>query len=218
MRLRRLTRGNDVRNVLCALRGSQPEFISGLHVEPKLGCSSEVAPKPKGGIGGDAALAVDDARNAVCRNQHRFCKTIRAESRRLHELFKEHLAGVNRSHLVSLVHGFSRSVVVDNFNILWTSSAPAEAEAPLVIDTYGVLAGAVALQAFKPVARWKSKVFRTLGGIEKQKLPLRRCTNARKALHGVPAKEAFGVFAAKGLNHSISVALVRSTSSVQAAP
>lgn len=45
-------------------------------------------------------------------------------------------------------------MVVHDFNISWAVVGPSEADAELIIDPDAVLAFAVALQGFQPVAWW----------------------------------------------------------------
>ena len=52
-------------------------------------------------------------------------------------------------------------MVVHNFHVHRILALPAEAETPLVIDAYAMLAGSVTLQCFQPVARRRTQIVQT---------------------------------------------------------
>lgn len=49
-------------------------------------------------------------------------------------------------------------MVVDNFHIFSSGSCPSEADAPLVVDAYGMLPGTIPLQSLQVVSGWRPKV------------------------------------------------------------
>lgn len=48
-------------------------------------------------------------------------------------------------------------MVIDDLDVQGVSALEAETNTPLVVDTNAELAGAIATQFFKPVARWHAK-------------------------------------------------------------
>jgi hypothetical protein len=58
-------------------------------------------------------------------------------------------------------------MIINNLDLMWTVFAPNENQAPLPVDPDGVLAAAVASQDFQPVARRKTKILQTLGGVQR---------------------------------------------------
>lgn len=55
-------------------------------------------------------------------------------------------------------------MVVDDLHIFGTGGGPSETDAPLVVDAYRMLPGAISFQRFEVVARRRPKVIQ-LGGI-----------------------------------------------------
>src|SRR5271165_2450522 len=77
------------------------------------------------------------------------------------------MGSMNSSNRISPGVGLGISlVVVDDFDMIWTSWCPYEADAPLLVDADAVLAGAIALQGLEPVVRWHREVGQHLGVIE----------------------------------------------------
>ena len=59
------------------------------------------------------------------------------------------------------------SVMVDDLHILCTGIGPAEADPPLLVDSYAVFAFPVSFQLLQTVAEWDPEVIQVLGGVEK---------------------------------------------------
>ena len=58
------------------------------------------------------------------------------------------------------------SVIIHDLHIAWPIVFPAEANSPLRVDPYAVLAGPVAAQRFQPVARQTRKVVEGFGTVQ----------------------------------------------------
>src|SRR6476646_6021853 len=67
--------------------------------------------------------------------------------------------------------GSSRSVIVDEFDMVRTSVLPYEADPPLPVDPDAVLASPVALQRLQPIARRNPKIVEHLGRVQLLQLP-----------------------------------------------
>src|SRR3990172_5602435 len=81
----------------------------------------------------------------------------------LKELLAQHLARMDRSHLV---HGIVLSVIVHDLHLLRPGVGPDEAQPPLVVDADAVLPGAIALQRFEPICRRCAQIPQLRGVIE----------------------------------------------------
>jgi hypothetical protein len=57
-------------------------------------------------------------------------------------------------------------MIIDNFHIVRVRVLPTETDAPLVIHSDAVLAFAVALQSFQPIARWNNQLSQVRGGVQ----------------------------------------------------
>jgi hypothetical protein len=57
-------------------------------------------------------------------------------------------------------------VVVDDFDIGWSSFSPSETDAPLVIDADGILATAVAGKRFEPVSGRSAQIVEIARGMQ----------------------------------------------------
>lgn len=64
-------------------------------------------------------------------------------------------------------------MVVNDPNLLWASSCPPKADAPLVVDTDTVLTHAIALKRFETIPRWNPQFFETLRVTELAQFPQR---------------------------------------------
>ena len=71
-------------------------------------------------------------------------------------------------------------VAVDNLDIFGTSFCPTEANAPLVVHSYAVLAQSVARQRFKSIAAQHFQLGETQRLVEHTKLAQRRVVNPRR--------------------------------------
>src|SRR5205823_2318311 len=65
------------------------------------------------------------------------------------------------------------AVVVDDFDILWSSGGPYEADPPLVVNANAVLARPVGLERFQPVAGWHPQIIQVPRSIKQTQLAKR---------------------------------------------
>ncbi len=56
-------------------------------------------------------------------------------------------------------------VIINNFNVMDVSIVPFEANSPLVIDSYTVLANSFSFQFFKAIPWWNFKIVQTYGSV-----------------------------------------------------
>ena len=64
-------------------------------------------------------------------------------------------------------------MVVNDLNPFWTSIAPPEADAPLIIDSDTVLPRTITAQTLKPIARRNPKILQTTRSIDLAQLAQR---------------------------------------------
>lgn len=91
-------------------------------------------------------------------------------------------------------------MVIDNFYILGAFGCPHEADAPLVVDADAVLALAVALQGFKPVAGRDTQVVQHMGRVQQAQLFQGGCLDIHPAAYPIQAKQGLGFRTLKGLD------------------
>jgi hypothetical protein len=78
-----------------------------------------------------------------------------------------------------MAHVATASVIVDDFDVFDTGQGPAEADAPLVVDSDAELADTPALQRLQPVARRHSQVAELTSNLELPEFPPRSGIDAR---------------------------------------
>jgi hypothetical protein len=78
-------------------------------------------------------------------------------------------------------------MVVDDFDMAWSSFLPDEADAPLVVDQDAVLAGAVAFQRFQPIAGRDTQILQDARLIEQTQFAQRRRLDIRRKRAASPA-------------------------------
>jgi hypothetical protein len=71
-------------------------------------------------------------------------------------------------------------MIIHNFNVVRVFAVPAEANAPLVVDAYAVLSGAIAFQGFQAVAGWQGLVAQFARAIKLRELSQGHALNLRR--------------------------------------
>ena len=85
-------------------------------------------------------------------------------------------------------------MVVNDLNPFWTSIAPPEADAPLIIDSDTVLPRPITAQKLEPVAWRDPEVLQTTRGVNLPQLAQRDARNARvKGRDSLPRKQALSL-------------------------
>lgn len=131
------------------------QLESRLQVEPELRRRPNVLSEPKGRVGRDRALAVDDlvdsSRGTLIATAS-LCwlmpKTLMKSSMR-----------TSPGWIGSIL-----SVVVNDLHLLRSSAGPHDADPPLVVDSGAVLSGPITLECFEPVPRWHAEIVERLRG------------------------------------------------------
>jgi hypothetical protein len=78
------------------------------------------------------------------------------------------------------LHGFSPSVVVNNFNVIGVPVFPVEADSPLVVNTDTPLAFSFASELLKPVRRRDAEEFQGCCSMELRQFPKANPLNVRR--------------------------------------
>jgi hypothetical protein len=93
-------------------------------------------------------------------------------------------------------------MVVDDSDIFGTSVFPGETYPPLIIDADAELAGSIALQSFKPIARRNSNIRQSLALVEHAQLSERDILHIRRQLSAPhPRPDQLGFRVGKTSDH-----------------
>jgi hypothetical protein len=97
---------------------------------------------------------------------------------------------------------YATSVVIDNLNLVGISCSPAKTDPPLIIDANTVLAGAIASELLKAIARRNSEVLQRLGRIYCHQLAQHRALQfGGIATDGSTLEERFSVPIGEASDH-----------------
>ena len=100
-------------------------------------------------------------------------------------------------------HG-SDSVIIDDLDLVRTVFPPAEANAPLVVDSDGVLAFAVSLESFQTVAGRDGEMFEFGDCMELGQFPQGYTLDVRRERARFPfTEEEGGLLAGEGTDHRV---------------
>jgi hypothetical protein len=93
-------------------------------------------------------------------------------------------------------------MIIGDFNVVGVAAFPAEADAPLLIDSYAELAGSIARQRFEPV-RWRNaQIFGTARLTEHRELVQGALLNVHgQAFRSPLIPDFFGFRVRKALDH-----------------
>ena len=93
-------------------------------------------------------------------------------------------------------------MVIDDFDLTGRTVLPAEADAPLIIDTDTPLSASPAAQRFEPIARRDAQKIEGCCGVQLAQLALRNSLHSVGQLGRKPTmEEFFGFFAGKRYDH-----------------
>jgi len=162
---------------------SVPEIPVALAVQPELRGGPEETREPKGGVGCNPTLSVDDLVDSWEGDVDPLSQLGLGHVHRLQELLEEHLAGMGRRAVFgkhSGQEGRGSAMVVDDFNAVRPGISPFEANAVPVVDPEAVLASAVSEEEFQPVSGWGAQVIKGLGLVELVKLALGHAPEIRR--------------------------------------
>jgi hypothetical protein len=88
-------------------------------------------------------------------------------------------------------------VIVDDLNLMRVAAAPYKADSPSIVDSDAVLAFAISLQSFEPVAAGNRQVGQSSRKIDLLKLTKGHALNRPETLHGFAFEEKLRFFGPK---------------------
>lgn len=132
-----------------------------LKIEPELRFHVEKTPEPEGGIGRDAAPAMDNFIDAPGGDANILGQPILADSHRFQKFRQKDFTGVNGGK-IALGHGLTSLMVIDDLDVIRIAAFPDKADAPLLIDSDAVLPFTVMMQRLQIVGRGDAHVSRML--------------------------------------------------------
>lgn len=95
-------------------------------------------------------------------------------------------------------------MVIDDLDLVRTVFPPADADAPLVVDSDGVLAFAVSLEDFQAVAGRDGEMFEFSDRVELGQYPQCNALDVRRERAGFPfTEEEGGLLAGEGTDHHV---------------
>ncbi len=92
-------------------------------------------------------------------------------------------------------------VVIDDFDVGWTSCGPSEAETKLIVDPNAVLSRPVALEPLQAVARRHAQVVESAGNFELPKFATRDDLYTRELPNMAAARQRLSVRIAERNDH-----------------
>jgi hypothetical protein len=174
------------------------QFVKLLQIHPELRTGAKPMPKTQRCIGGDTALAVDDAGDPVHRHVDLPRKLRRADAK-LAQFFRQMFAGVDGR----TGHKWFPSVVIDDLNVNRTqrSVRPCEANPPLIVDSYRKLSGAISFEGLQPISRQGRQISQTRRSIQSVKTKLGLFGETRELPHMPAGSKPLGTPVAEANDH-----------------
>jgi hypothetical protein len=173
--------------------------VCSLSAQPITVWQAEKLAQPKIGVCRNGAFTSDNLTNALCGNTNLLGQAILAQPHWLEKLFQKDLAG---SYGFELTHDSFTSVVIHDFNIFCPRFRPMKADAPLIVDTNAILAGAVTLECFQSIAGRYPQVLKSAGNFELSQLPSGYRCDIHEALNADAFWERFGIGTLEGFDHA----------------
>jgi len=145
------------------------EIIMGLQIHPALGVRAKKTGQSQGCIRCDRTFSRDDFADAPLGDADRFGESISSNPHRSQEVFHQNFTGMDWGHIS--LHGFSPSVVINNFNVIGVPVFPVEADSPLVVNSDTPLTFSVASELLKPVGRRDAEEFQGCRSMNLRQFP-----------------------------------------------
>ncbi len=181
---------NGAHRLFCNL-----SVIMSLQIQPHFSGPSEVAGEAQGGVSGDGALALYDLVDAARGHADVLSKAVFRQAERQEEILSKDFTGMNGN---VLFHGWHRLMIINDFNFMRAVWLPLEADAPLIVDTDGMLSFAVALEHFQSVSGWDAQLNQLRDGVELDQLAQGRALDVRReGADLLQLEQAGSIFASK---------------------
>ncbi len=182
------------------------QVVVRLQVEPELRGGAESTGQTQGGIGCDAALALNDGVDAIWRDAQGARQSVLADPQRFEEFFHQNLTGMDGRNFTDHV---TPLVIVNDFNLVGVSVLPDEAQPIAVVDADAVLSFTVAAQFLQAVARRDAQIFQAGCGVQDEQFAQGRALQLGGQVRmTLPLEQVFRVAVVKGLDHTLSISCV----------
>ena len=170
------------------------KIVSFLKIEPEFGGPTEPPCQSKRCVSRYGAATSNDFRHAVRWNTQLFRQLTRTHSEFRQNIFRDYLARVDRSSSWVIHRCFFRSVVINDFNgnCLGFSTAPLEADAPLIVDSNAELPGAISSKRLESVTRNDRQCLERSRRLDRCESTARGALEAGKCCDEIATSEAFG--------------------------
>ncbi len=195
--------GADVGDEGPAGAGQGAEVALDLNGVPEVIGLAEEGAKADGHGRGDGAFAKDDLVDGPGRHADGPRHGILGNGHGLEIFLQKDFAGSD-----GWLHGHNvtryrwGSMVIDDGDVGRAGLSPAEDDAPLVIDAYGVEAAEAAEQGLQAVARGHGEVVEHAHPVHLNELPKRNAGDGGESTVGLGVKKLLGIAVCKGLDHA----------------
>jgi len=180
------------------------EVVACLQIEPKPITRAKIPRQPQGTICGDGPGAMHDLVDSSRRHTDIPGQPVLGQAERLEKIRREDFAGMYGVQLASS-HAIPSSnvlMIVNDLNFVRIAILPPEADAPLVVHTNTVLAGAIAPELLQSIPRRHAEIVELLGRIHRHKFSQHRALKIRRiASDPLSSEQPLGVTIGEGVNH-----------------
>jgi len=180
------------------------KVVARLQIEPKPITRAKIPRQPQGTICADGPGAMHDLVDSSRRHTDIPGQPVLGQAERLEKIRREDFAGMYGVQLASS-HAIPSSnvlMIVNDLNFVRIAILPPEADAPLLIHTNTVLAGAIAPELLQAIPRRHAEIVELLGRIHRHKFAQHRALKIRRiASDPLPSEQSLGVTIGEGVNH-----------------
>ena len=169
------------------------QIVRGLEIEPEFGRSVKETGNAKRSIGCNGTGAIQDSGYTVGRHVQCLGKGIGSHAD-FGKLFLKHLAWMYGPHGI---HFLFLSMIVNKLRLVWTVFPPIEANTPLLVYAYALLAGPVSPQRFKTITGKVHQILDTCSAVKYLQSPLSLPGNGLKTPNSLTMVEFFSMLAGK---------------------
>ena len=159
-----VSRSDPACDTLAGLVLGDAEFERLLQVQPELRRGPEISRETQCGIRRDAALAVQNRRDAITRDIQGRSESLRGQLQHI-ELLAQNLAGMHGPHTIPAHIVVLKSVVVHDLYVTGPVICPPKTQPPLLIDSDAALPSPIARQKLQPVAAQRRQVLQGLRAV-----------------------------------------------------
>lgn len=96
------------------------------------------------------------------------------------------------------------SMVIYDGDFVWPVISPYEDDAPLLVNTYGVIPCEITFECFQTISRWHSKILPHTGPVHLDEFSQRNALDGMETAAFLRMKEALRLWVGKGLDHVVT--------------